>query len=200
MAIEDVIRAYAGRSAEYADRFGSIGAASREDRDAVLAWAGGIEGPIIDVGCGPGQWTNFLASRGASVVGIDPTARFIEEARRRYPEQRFTVGRAEQLEAADGQLGGVLSWFSLIHTAPDEVDAILAEFTRALRPGGGLALGFFEGPTVAPFEHAVTTGFYWPLEELRRRVEAAGLGCTHAVARTDEGARRQGLILATRLT
>ncbi|WP_080796804.1 hypothetical protein [Corynebacterium pacaense] len=30
------------------------------ERAPLLAWARGISGPVPDVGCGPGQWTDFL--------------------------------------------------------------------------------------------------------------------------------------------
>jgi len=39
----------------------------------------------------------------------------------------------------------VLSWYSTIHHEPARIDVPLAEFARVLRPGGLLALGFFDG-------------------------------------------------------
>src|SRR5437764_1431615 len=36
----------------------------------------------LDVGCGSGRWTRWLAERGAEPVGIDPTAAMLETARR----------------------------------------------------------------------------------------------------------------------
>lgn len=57
----------------------------------------------------------------------------------------------EQPSVELGGLGGILAWYSLIHTDPDRLDPLLAEFARAVRPGGGLAIGFFEGPALVPF-------------------------------------------------
>ncbi|WP_245597164.1 class I SAM-dependent methyltransferase [Jiangella gansuensis] len=108
------------------------------------------------------------------------------------------IGQAERLGVDDASLGGVLSWYSLIHTDPVQIDVALAEFARCVRPGGGFAIGFFEGPELVPFDHAVTTAYYWPIALLSSHVERAGFAVTDTHARTDPGARRQGTILAQR--
>ena len=155
-----VVEAYRARAAEYISLLGSIDAAAEQDRESVLAWARGLDGRVLDVGCGPGQWTNYLSEQGVDVEGVDPVAEFITEARRRFPGVTYRVGRADQLGVEDAGLGGVLSWFSMIHTEPEEVAVPLAEFARCLAPGGGLAIGFCEGPELVPFDHAVTTAFF----------------------------------------
>jgi len=198
VTVEAVSAAYGARSAEYVDAFGGIDAAAEADRRALLAWAGGVTGPALDVGCGPGQWTAFLAERGLDIEGLDPTPEFVAAARLRHPAQRFRLGRAEELGVGDASLGGILAWFSLIHTHPEAIDVALREFARALAPAGSLALGFFEGPELEAFPHAVTTAYFWPLGLLAARVEDAGFTITEAQARTDPGVRRQGLILARR--
>jgi hypothetical protein len=92
----------------------------------------------------------------------------------------------------------VLAWFSLIHTEPDRIDGPLVEFARCLRPGGGLAIGFCEGPELVAFDHAVTTAYFWPIRELSTRVEHAGFEVTATHARDETGTRRQGMIVAQR--
>ena len=198
MAVSEVSYAYGARAAEYINLFGGIDAAAEADRNAVLTWARGLTGTIMDVGCGPGQWTHFLSEHDLKIEGIDPTPEFVAAARRRYPGIRFRIGQAEHLDAADESLGGVLSWYSLIHTDPELIDSALTEFARCLRPSGGLALGFFEGPELIPFDHAVTTAYYWPLELLSARVEACGFTITGTDRRTDPGVRTHGFISAAR--
>jgi ubiquinone/menaquinone biosynthesis C-methylase UbiE len=190
--------AYASRGAEYVELFGTIEAAAEIDRERVLAWAQGVDGPILDVGCGPGQWTSFLHDHDVEIEGVDPVAAFIEEARRRHPGVPYRSGDAHRLDVDETSLGGVLAWFSLIHIEPERIDKPLTEFARCIRPGGGIAVGFFEGPELAPFDHAVTTAYFWPIEELSERVEHAGFAVTESHARTDPGARRQGMIVAHR--
>jgi SAM-dependent methyltransferase len=198
MSVARVRDAYAARAAEYISLFGSIEAAAEQDRESVLAWARGVNGRVIDIGCGPGQWTNYLSEQGVDIEGVDPVPEFITEARQRFPGVTYRIGRADRLGVEDAGLGGILSWFSMIHTDPDQVGALLAEFARCLLPGGGLAIGFCEGPELVPFDHAVTTGYFWPIDLLASQVERAGFLVTDTRTRTDPGVRRQGLIIARR--
>jgi ubiquinone/menaquinone biosynthesis C-methylase UbiE len=198
MTVSKVSDAYGARSAEYIELFGRIDAAAETDRNAVLAWARGLTGPIIDVGCGPGQWTHFLSEHELPIEGIDPTVEFVAAAQRRYPGIRFRIGQAEHLDSDDESVGGILAWYSLIHTDPELIDSALTEFARCLRTGGGLALGFFEGPELSAFDHAVTTAYFWPLELLSARVESCGFTVTGTERRTDPGMRTHGFITAAR--
>ncbi|WP_229053931.1 class I SAM-dependent methyltransferase [Aeromicrobium sp. Leaf350] len=197
--MSDVVsEAYAARAAEYVEVVGMIEHAAETDRAALLAWARSVDGPIIDVGCGPGQWTSFLHQAGADVEGVEPVAAFLVHARARYPSSRCRAGRAEDLGVEDASLGGVLAWFSLIHTHPDLLHQPLAELARCIRPGGTLAIGFFDGPAQEPFDHAVTTAYYWSVDALSERLERAGFSVLDARTRTDPGARAQGLLVAQR--
>ncbi|WTJ96905.1 class I SAM-dependent methyltransferase [Streptomyces sp. NBC_01537] len=54
-------------------------------------------GPVLDVGCGPGTVTAYLAERGLDVSGVDLSPDMIENARRLYPHCRFSVASATDL-------------------------------------------------------------------------------------------------------
>ena len=99
-------------------QWASIEHAEAEDREYLLAWARGIRGPVLDVGCGPGQWTDFLRERDVDIAGLDPSTAFVEHARTNYPLSRYRLGRAESLGAPAESLGGVLAWYSLIPNPP----------------------------------------------------------------------------------
>lgn len=198
VALEDLRSAYGARASEYVDAVGRIEHVASADLALVGRWARDLEGPVLDVGCGPGQWTAHLAGLGVDVGGVDPVPEFVEIAKAAHPGIRFRLGRAEDLGVEDGSLGGVLAWYSLIHTHPERIDEALAEFVRCVRPGGGLAIGFFTGPRREPFDHAVTTAYYWPVEMLVSEVERAGFAVTHTETRTDPGARPHGALLAVR--
>ncbi|WP_229401981.1 class I SAM-dependent DNA methyltransferase [Micromonospora okii] len=102
-------------------------------------------GPVADVGCGPGRLTAYLRGIGLDAFGVDLSPAMIDVARRDHPGLRFEVGSMTSLELADGSLTGLLAWFSLIHVPDDEVPTVIAEFFRVLRPGGTLLLGFHAG-------------------------------------------------------
>ena len=198
MSIARVREAYSARAAEYISRFGSIEAAAEQDREYVLAWARGVNGRIIDVGCGPGHGTSYLHESGVDIEGVDPVAEFINDARQRYPRVDYRIGDADRLGVEDASLGGLLAWFSLIHHEPDEMGEVLTEFARCVRPGGGLAIGFFEAAELAAFDHAVTTAYFWPVGLLSSRVERAGFVIADLHRRTDPETRPQGAIIAQR--
>lgn len=196
MSLAAVRDAYSARSTEYVDTLGSIEETAEHDRNYVLAWATQVDGLILDAGCGPGQWTSFLHGHGLMVEGIDPVPEFVEHARSRYPDVTYRVGSAGNLDVDDESLGGVLAWYSLIHTAPGDLDRLLADIARCLRPGGQLAVAFFAGLELEPFEHAVTAAYYWPVDLLAARVERAGLVVVDTETRHDPGSRPHGAMIA----
>ena len=66
-----------------------------------LAEAGLIDGPVLEVGCGTGELTLFLARQGFNVLGFDISARAIAQARQKAAWRRipanFLVGDALRL-------------------------------------------------------------------------------------------------------
>jgi len=109
---------------------------------ATFAELVGMSGPIADVGCGPGHVTIHLDSLGAKAFGIDLSPQMIATARRDYPHLQFDVGSMTALDLADESLGGLMSWYSLIHIPPEHQPDVLAEFHRVITPGGYLLLAF----------------------------------------------------------
>lgn len=195
---EFVREAYSARSREYTDLFGSMTSTHPSDRTLVRSWAATVTDPILDAGCGPGQWTDFLAEQGMTVSGIDLVPEFVERARGTYPSLTFDLGSFEALDAETESLGGVLSWYSLIHHHPEEIEVPLREFARVVRPGGGLLVGFCDGAVVEPFDHAAATAYRWPVDELGRVLLEAGFEVIETHTRTGSGYRPHGAIVARR--
>src|SRR5215470_16690632 len=55
---------------------------------------------ILDLGCGTGRFSEALANRfDAEVVGLDPSIKMLEQARRkrRDPRVRYQLGRCEKI-------------------------------------------------------------------------------------------------------
>jgi SAM-dependent methyltransferase len=120
--------------------------------------AGG--GTVADVGCGPGHVTAFLRDRGVDAFGIDLSPQMVATAREANPGIRFDVGDMAALDVATGSLAGVLANYSVIHTPPDVLPAVLGELSRVLAPGGHLLVSFQaladgEG-TAEAFDHKVS--------------------------------------------
>jgi SAM-dependent methyltransferase len=197
MADELVRAAYSARAAEYTSLLGSVEDMHELDRERIERWAKGIDGQVIDIGCGPGHWTNFLHQRGVKVYGIDLVPEFIDSARERFPAVPFQVASFRDLDVPDGSLHGVLAWYSLIHVHPHELPSTLLKIARALAPGGRLLIGFFQGGSAEPFEHAITTAHYWPVEQLRQMLGETGFNVLDVEARQDSGKRPHAAIAAT---
>lgn len=102
-------------------------------------------GPILDAGCGPGSVAGYLHDLGCDVQGVDLSPGMIEQALLRHPAISFRVGEFGSLGLADESFAGILAWYSLIHTVPTDLPAVLTEFARALRPEGHLMLAFQAG-------------------------------------------------------
>lgn len=196
MGIESIRAAYAVRAAEYTRALGSIEEMHNLDQQCIGRWASGLDGRLIDAGCGPGHWTDFLHRRGALVQGIDLVPEFIDNARMRFSDVPFNVGSFHHLDVPDASLHGVLAWYSLIHVPPDELPLVLGEFGRALAQGGQLLVGFFEGFPGMPFPHAVTTGYHWSIDRMGHLLGEAGFEVLETETRQDPGKRAHAAMTA----
>lgn len=190
--------AYALRAKEYIEVLGTLEVMSAVDRLAIATWARQVDGRIIDAGCGPGHWTDYLRDLGTEIVGVDIVPAFIESARSRFPDTTFKLGELNALPAESASLGGILAWYSVIHLSPTLLPATFQEFARCLAPGGKLLLGFFEGHRVEEFDHAVTTAHFWSVDEMTRLLADAGFEVTEVQTRIDPGARPHAAIAAQR--
>ena len=190
--------AYSARAAEYIALLGTMRAVHPSDRQLVSSWAELLMGDVIDAGCGPGHWTDFLRRCRANARGVDQVAEFVNSARENYPDSKFRVGSLEALDADNDSVGGVLAWYSLIHHEPGTIQVPLREFHRVLRPGGELLIGFFEGPALEQFDHAVAPAYRWPVSALSEELDAAGFDIIETHTRTTLTQRPHAAIHARR--
>jgi SAM-dependent methyltransferase len=161
-------------------------------------------GPVADLGCGPGHVTAYLETLGVPAFGVDISPATVAAARRAHPGLRFEVGTLASLDAADGALGGVLSWWSLLHTPPLERPAVFAEWHRALAPGGYVLLGFHVGEGQSRVRGAYghpDVGYVIELiqpQEVSAELAAAGF-VREALMRIPGARREQACLLARRV-
>ncbi|MEU6272872.1 class I SAM-dependent methyltransferase [Streptomyces populi] len=182
-ALRVVRDAYDAVASEYARLFRDELSQRPLDRAMLGVFAeavgAGGGGRVADLGCGPGHVTAHLAGSGLDVFGVDASSSMVELARRAFPDLRFEVGTMAVLDIADGTLDGALSRWSIIHTAPHELPALLAEFHRVLAPGGHLLVGFWgsDAPSrpTQVFDHAVTPAHRWWPDHLSAILRGAGL-------------------------
>ncbi|GAA1995301.1 class I SAM-dependent methyltransferase [Catenulispora subtropica] len=177
-----VQESYDEAAERYAARFGDSLSKYPMERGLLRAFAElaqEVGGPVADVGCGPGHITGFLSSLGLETFGVDLSPGMIEQARKANPALRFEVGSADALDVADGALSGVLSRYAIIHTAPEDVPAVLAEFHRVLAPGGHLLISFpgsdGASPPTQSYDHSVVVAYRWWPDHFSSLLQEAGL-------------------------
>jgi SAM-dependent methyltransferase len=108
---------------------------------------------VLDLGCGPGHVTRYLADRGCQMLGVDLSPGMVTVARRRHPDLDFRTGSmlcldAPGLELGKHSVGGVLAFYSIIHLPDEDIARALAGIHRVLMPAGLLLLAVHasEGP------------------------------------------------------
>lgn len=107
---------------------------------------------VLDVATGTGWAARRLASRGASVTGVDIGRELIEAAILHPANSSFNidyrVGDADALPFNDGEFDSVVSTFGVMFSSRPEVAA--AELARVCRKGGKVALTTWApGSTIA---------------------------------------------------
>lgn len=146
---------------------------------ADLVLGDGLDGVVLDVGCGAGHVAADLAGRGLDVVGIDPSIEMLRLARRHHPELRFVHGDAHlgrtNLDGSD--VRAVLARFSLIHVPPAEVAHVLASWAARLPPGGFVAVAGQSTDAAGEaeeFDHRVAPAWRWHPDRLGDELAEAG--------------------------
>ena len=69
---------------------------------------------ILDVGCGPGNYTKYLMEKGFSVEGIDLSKKMIQIAKKKVPNGKFKVMDMRKLEYPDETFDGLCVAYSSI--------------------------------------------------------------------------------------
>ena len=100
-------------------------------------------GPTLDVGCGAGRDTAWLAANGFEARGVDASPGLLAQARAAHPGIRFELAALPELAGmARGAFGNVLCETVIMHLAPAQVGASVHSLLALLRPGGTLYLSW----------------------------------------------------------
>lgn len=97
-------------------------------------------GPVIDLGCGRGEFLGLMRERGIAARGVDADPAMVAHCRERGFEAAAGDLLAELEGSPDGGLGGVFSAQTIEHLPPDALVQLMALAHRKLAPGGLLVL------------------------------------------------------------
>jgi O-antigen chain-terminating methyltransferase len=163
----------------FENRFRGSREAIRERQARYVARFGGMS-PVVDLGCGRGEFLELLRGAGVEGRGVESNARAVAECR----------GKGLDVVAGDlvdflraqrpGSLGGVFAAQVAEHLPPPVLGALLAEAHRALRAGGLLVLETVNAASALAFHEVYIRDLTHerPLhpETLRFMAAAAGFG------------------------
>jgi 2-polyprenyl-3-methyl-5-hydroxy-6-metoxy-1,4-benzoquinol methylase len=134
----------------YVKQFHSLYDDRAEFQERLEIWRGLLDrfsvpgGVAIDMGCGTGVFSFYLASKGGQVVAIDGAVdmiRFCEERRDQEGRGniRFVHARLPHIDEAALPKADLVISSSVVEYIED-LDATLALFSRSLKPGGTLII------------------------------------------------------------
>jgi SAM-dependent methyltransferase len=167
---------------EYARHFYGELANKPFDRELLDRFAGTVRpsGEVCDMGCGPGHISRYLHDAGSDVFGLDVSPRMIEVARKLNPDISFREGDMMALDIPDGTLAGIVSFYSIVNVAHEDLPIIFRELERVLQRDGILLLSFHIGEEVVHREsflgQPVSMDFFFLLpSHIRRCLESVNL-------------------------
>ncbi len=121
---------------------------------------GEIKGDVLDIGCGTGENTLFLAKRGHTTWGLDIVGKAIEIARKKSADRgvdaTFKVMSAMKLRDLGRRFDTVIDC-GLFHTySDDERECFVSELPGAMRRGGVYHMLCFSEKATRPGPRHVT--------------------------------------------
>jgi ubiquinone/menaquinone biosynthesis C-methylase UbiE len=95
---------------------------------------------VADIGCGTGRhWAKIMDKKPARLAGYDVSAGMLSMLQKKYPGAETHLLKDEHLAGlADHSCDLVISTLTVAHIA--DIRAALAEWRRALRPGGSILI------------------------------------------------------------
>jgi ubiquinone/menaquinone biosynthesis C-methylase UbiE len=135
------------------------------NRPALLSLMPTLKGlNVLDAGCGTGWFTEYFASQGANVTGLDVSVKMLEKTRARVPTATVVQANlAEPLKLENETFGLILSSLTLQYL--ESWTLIFYEFNRILKPKG-----IFIFSVHHPFEEFKMSGKnYFEIEKRERK-------------------------------
>ena len=107
------------------------------------------KGKMIDLGCGPGQTTRFLADDGVKdLLGTDLSTGMIATARELNPDLEFQTADMLKLDFPNGCFASAIAFYAIVHITPAQLKTAFNEIWRILKSNGQFLLSFHIGDDI----------------------------------------------------
>jgi O-antigen chain-terminating methyltransferase len=107
-------------------------------RDYVPRFTGA--GPVLDVGCGRGEFLELLRDHGITARGIDLNVEMVERCRAKGLDASVADANSYLAGLPDASLGGLIATQVVEHLRPDDLMRFLELAEQRLRPGAHIVL------------------------------------------------------------
>ncbi|WP_293123557.1 class I SAM-dependent methyltransferase [Microcoleus sp. bin38.metabat.b11b12b14.051] len=161
----------------------SVGGEARFRQLALQNLTVSEETKILDLCCGSGQTTQFLAQYSQDVTGLDASPLSLQRARKNVPSANYVEAFAESMPFGGGDFDLVHSSVAMHEMQPAQLKQIFQEVHRVLKPGGLFILVDFHRPTnplfwpgLAVFLWLFETETAWKLIETDLKILLAEIG------------------------
>ncbi len=116
------------------------------------------KGQTIEIGCGPGEISNYLKMKGLDIIGIDISEKMIGIANELNPEISFEVGDIFNLRYPDNSFAGVVAPYLIVNFSLDDLSYAFSEIHRILIDNGLFLFSFHIGDGNITVDDFLTEG------------------------------------------
>ncbi len=188
---QNVADAYNKTAANYVLKYGDELKGKHLDRLLLQAFAmsNRHKGRMIDLGCGPGQTTRYLADCTVTdLLGTDLSEEMVKVAGGTHEDISFEVADMLALPYSDGAFGSAVAFYAIVHFDDEQLALAFKEIHRILEPGGELLFSFHIGEGTVHMdtflEQPVNLDFFFhDLDTIERQVTEAGFDIVDLIQR-----------------
>lgn len=188
---QNIIDCYNKTAKNYADKFSDELNHKHLDRILLKSFIDENinKGKLIDLGCGPGQTTKFIADQELTdVTGMDISEEMIQVATEINPHLHFETGDILNMKYKDQTFGSAIAFYSIVHFDYDQLKTAFKEIKRILITEGHFLFSFHVGDDIIHMddflEHTVNIDFhFFEFEKIIEILTAAGFKIIDAIER-----------------
>jgi len=109
-----------------------------------------LEGSLIyDFGCGSGQTTKYIHDKNRhNIIGLDFSENAIRLAKQNFSKIEFIVDDMLNSKMAPGSADGILAFYAVVHFTYIEIEQVLKEWLRLLKPNAISLFSFHVGEEI----------------------------------------------------
>lgn len=112
-------------------------------------------GPVLDIGCGRGEFLELLAEVGAEGIGVEIDPALVRECEERGLRAELGDALARIAGEVDGSLGGIVLIQVVEHLTAQEVADLIPLAFEKLKPGGRIIIETVNPQSLYVFAHSL---------------------------------------------